>query len=131
MKGGFVPWQAKGPTKHSVAIVSVCLAGHEHDSKREAKRCDQLHLLERAGEIAALRTQPEFKFWINGSPAKMDNGHEAGVTLDFSYVCLKANKQIVEDVKPRSKKADSRDWPLRKAIFKACYPGIELREVRS
>ena len=121
---GFVPWQAKGPTKHSVAKKTLCREGHRHDSKREAKRCDELTLLERAGAIAALRSQPFYGF----ASAKMENGHQAGVTFDFDYV--EGGSLIVEDVKPRSKLADSRDWPLRKAMFKHFYPKHVLREVR-
>ena len=125
----FQPWQKTGPTKHSVAKKTVCAHGHEHDSKREAKRCDQLHILQEAGEIAGLRTQPFFAFVIDGERLKMANGHDGGVTLDFSYV--DGGKLVAEDVKGRSKLSDSRDWPLRKALFKHIYKAWELREVRS
>lgn len=125
----FVPWQSTGKTKHSVAKKTVCRNGHEHDSKRESARCDLLHLRQRAGEIHGLQSQPFYAFVINGARLKMANGHDGGVTLDFSYV--EAGALVAEDVKGRSKKADSRDWPLRKALFKHLYPTIDLREVRS
>lgn len=121
---GFRPWQATGKTKHSVAVKSSCAEGHEHDSKREAKRCDQLHMLAKGGVISDIVSQPFYAF----GTAKMANGHRAGVTLDFTYE--ENGRTIAEDVKGRSKKADSRDWPLRKAMFQFFYPGIELREVR-
>jgi hypothetical protein len=100
-----------------------CSAGHEHDSKREAKRCNELRILQRAGEIEDLRFQPQFYFVINGQPVKHDNGRRAGVKLDFAYV--EEGAEICED----SKGFSVRDWPLRKAVFKACFPSIELREV--
>lgn len=122
---GFRPWQAAGPTKHSVAQKRVCAAGHRHDSKREAARCDQLSILERAGAISRLEQQPFYPF----GEAILENGHRAGVTLDFAYT--EDGQPIAEDVKPRSKKADSRDWPLRKAMFRIFHKGIELREIRT
>lgn len=121
---GFRPWQATGKTKHSVAVKSSCANGHEHDSKREAKRCNQLHMLAKGGAISDIRVQPFYPF----GTARMGNGHQAGVTLDFDY--CEDSRVVAEDVKGRSKLSDSRDWPLRKAMFAYFYPGIELREVR-
>jgi len=43
-----------------------CTNGHMHASKREAMRCNDLHLLQRAGEISGLQQQPVFRFAING-----------------------------------------------------------------
>ncbi len=37
-----------------------CSLGHTHDSKKEAKRCDELHLLLRLGEISELELQKEY-----------------------------------------------------------------------
>lgn len=102
-----------------------CSHGHTHDSKREAKRCDDLHILERAGEIMHLQTQPRFEFVIAGKPLKMRNGHTARFTPDFAYVEVKSQKQIAED----SKGFVVRDYPLRAALFRALFPMIELREV--
>ena len=38
------------------------------DSKREAARYQELRLLERAGEITALRVQPRYPLAVNGVP---------------------------------------------------------------
>ena len=125
-------WQAQGaPTKHSVAKKTECAHGHTHDSKREAKRCNDLHLLQAGEQIAGLKIQPFYPFHINGSVPRMGNGHKMGVHLDFSYVDSKRGVMVAEDVKGRSKLSDSRDWPLRKALFKHIYPMVELNEVRS
>lgn len=115
-------------SKH-VGVKTECARGHKHDSKREAKRCADLHILQDAGLIAALKVHPFFPFVIDGEAPKMGNGHKAGVTLDFSYV--DGEQLVAEDVKGRSKLADSRDWPIRKALFKHIYRAWELREVRS
>jgi hypothetical protein len=104
---------------------TLCREGHVHDSAREARRCNDLTLLERAGEIMHLRQQPRFDFNIGGQPVKMKNGHTAHLTADFAYVEVKSGKDIVED----SKGFVVRDYPLRAAIFRALFPMIELREV--
>jgi hypothetical protein len=102
-----------------------CQAGHTHASKREATRCNELHLLLRAGEIEDLEQQPQFYFVINGRQVKLDGGRRAGVKLDFAYVDRLSGSRIVED----SKGYTVRDWPLRKAIFRALFPDLVLREV--
>lgn len=116
-----------GKSKHR-AKKATCRAGHGHDSRSEAKRCDELHLLEKAGEISHLQVFPRFYFVVNGVQVKHDNGRRVSYEADFSY--FENSAAVVEDVKGRSRKADSRDWPLRRAFFRVCFPGIELREVR-
>ena len=102
-----------------------CRAGHTHASKREATRCDELHLLLRAGEIESLEREPKFWFAINGIQLKHDNGHRVGYTADFKFVDRQTGRTVVEDTKGFT----VRDWPLRKAVFRALYPDLILREV--
>lgn len=104
---------------------TTCRAGHSHASKKEAGRCDQLHLLQRAGEIESLKIQPAFSFTVNGVELKHDNGRRAGYTADFSYIDRREAVEVVEDTKGYA----ARDWPLRKALFRACFPALVLREV--
>jgi hypothetical protein len=106
-----------------------CLHGHNHDSRAEAKRCNDLHILERGDKIHGLQVWPFFAFVIDGEAPKMGNGHRLGVKLDFSYI--EDGKLVAEDVKGRSKLSDSRDWPIKRALFKHIYKAWELREVRS
>lgn len=103
---------------------TVCGAGHQHDSKVEARRCGELHLLQRAGEIAELVVQPQYWFVINGTAVIHENGRRCGYRADFSYT--ERGKFIVEDVKGAYRDAA---WVLRKAIFRACFPDIILKEV--
>ncbi len=103
---------------------ATCNNGHCHDSKREAKRCDELHLLQRGGQIQALTMQPKFTFVVDGAPIKMGNGHAAKYTPDFEY--MEAGKRVVEDVKGFI----VRDFPLRAALFRLLNPDIELRVVK-
>jgi hypothetical protein len=101
-----------------------CQHGHTHASKREAKRCDELHLLQRAGEISDLEIEPVFRFVINGKQLKMGNGQAARYTPDFVYV--ENGREICEDVKG----VVVRDFPLRAALFRHLFPTIELRVLK-
>ena len=103
---------------------TVCQHGHKHDSKREAARCAELHLLQRSGAIRSLSVHPVYKFAINGAPIKMGNGQQAKYTADFSYI--ENEKRVVEDIKGFI----VRDFPLRAALFRTLFPEIELRVTR-
>lgn len=102
-----------------------CAHGHNHDSAREARRCNQLHLLQRGGEISHLKVEPQFWFTIAGEQVKHGNGRRVGYKPDFQY--FEGNKNVVEDVKSTATKTEA--YALRKAIFLALFPFIELREV--
>lgn len=102
---------------------TYCVAGHKHDSKREAHRCDQLHEMFASGLIADLQIQPQFWFVIDGRQLKHRNGRRVGYQADFAY--QENGQQIVEDAKGFA----ARDWPLRRAIFEALFPNYNLREV--
>lgn len=114
----------KRPHKYG-ARKTPCRQGHTHDSAREAKHCNDLHLLVRAGEIEDLKMQEQFWFVINGEQIKHDNGRRVGVKIDFTYTDRQTAKRIADDTKGFV----VRDWPLRKAIFRALFPDIVLREV--
>jgi hypothetical protein len=79
------------------AVKAQCRAGHTHDSKREAIRCDELHILEAAGEISELIIGPQYWFVINGKQLKHANGRRVGYKSDFEYV--ENGVRITEDVK--------------------------------
>jgi hypothetical protein len=114
----------KRPNKYG-AKKADCLHGHRHDSGREAKRCNELHLLLRAGDIERLEMQPKFWFVIDGQQLKHTNGRRVGFTPDFRYWDRHSGKEIVED----SKGFVARDYPLRAALFRALHPELILREV--
>ena len=109
------------------AVKMQCAEGHTHDSKREAIRCNELHALQAAGEITELSVHPQFWFVINGRQLKHPNGRRVGYKSDFEY--NENGIWVTEDVKPSSKLAISRDYPLRIAVFKALYPSIVFKEV--
>ncbi len=112
--GGFSKYKAKK---------TVCGQAHQHDSKREAQHCDVLHQELEAGLISDLELQPQFWFVINGKQVKHSNGRRVGYQADFAYI--RDGQECVDDAKGFT----VRDWPLRKAIFLALFPHIQLREV--
>jgi hypothetical protein len=114
----------KAETNKYGAKRTACQHGHSHASKREAGRCNDLHLLLRAGVIEALVIEPTYELHVNGEPIKMGNGHKAKYRPDFTY--SEGGKLIAEDVKGFI----VRDFPLRAALFRICYPHIELRVLR-
>lgn len=103
-----------------------CQHGHSHPSKREAKRCHDLHLLLRAGAISALVVEPQFWFEINGEVIKHPNGRRVGYKPDFSYI--EKGRVVAEDVK--SSATMTGDAVLRMTLFRALFPAIELRVVK-
>ena len=104
------------------AVKSQCSAGHTHDSKREAIKCNELHALEAAGEITDLVIHPQYWFVINGKQLKHANGRRVGYKSDFEYI--ENGMLVTEDVKG----VIVRDWPLRRAVFMALFPNHLLRE---
>jgi len=100
-----------------------CGHGHTHPSRKEARRCADLHLLQRGGVITDLEREPRYYFEVNGAVLMHENGRRAVYTPDFRYRTAEG-QIVVED----SKGMSVRDWPLRKALFRACHPDIRLIE---
>ncbi len=108
------------------AVKTVCGAGHRHDSKAEAGRCDQLRLSERAGVISDLRFQVAYPLSVAGHPillrsARRPNGVQARITFDHVY--REGDLEVADD----SKGQPGPDFALRLAVFQACYPNIRTR----
>jgi len=107
---------------------TVCKHGHSHASRREAKRCMELHLLQDAGEIAGLQVEPQFWFVIDGKPVKHGNGRRVGYKPDFRYIELPGFADVVEDIKGGPTLTEAA--VLRMALFRHLFPEFELRVVK-
>lgn len=103
------------------AVRTTCGAGHSHPSKAEAKRCDELHLLQRAGEITHLELQPKFPIHIEGKLV-------CTYVADFAYFPQKPERtgRVIEDVKG----ALTPIYRLKKKLVEAYYRGTKIVEVR-
>lgn len=105
---------------------SFCQEGHKHASIKEARRCNDLHLLQATGQIRQLKVEPQFWFHIDGVQVKHANGRRVGFRPDFQY--FEGDRNVVEDVKG-GKATKTEAYVLRTAIFRALYPHLDFREV--
>lgn len=99
--------------------VKTTVEGITFDSGAEARRYQQLRLLERAGEISDLERQVSYRIDINGV-------HVCNVRPDFRYRDNRAGKVVVEDVKGGPATAVFR---LKQKLVLAAH-GITVVEVR-
>lgn len=88
-------------------------------SKKEARRYDELKLLERAGEISGLKIQPKFPFVVAG---KLICAYHA----DFQYL-EKDGRVVVEDVKSAITRKNP-VYRIKAKLFEALV-GFPIREV--
>lgn len=102
----------RGQAKYK-AQKTVCAAGHKHDSKMEAARCDDLHALQQAGHLYDLEQQPEFRVEINGKLM-------CRYVADFAW--KKAGARVIEDVKGVATPM----FNLKKKLVEATHPGVVI-----
>lgn len=74
-----------------------CAARHLHDSKKEAARCNELHMLEKAGVISDLKVQKKFELIPSQKFKTMPNERPCSYIADFTY--FKDGVFIIEDAK--------------------------------
>lgn len=97
------------------AVKTECSAGHRHDSAKEAGRCGDLRLLEKARQISDLEQQPNFLIDVDGMPV-------CHYRADFSYL-TSTGQRVVEDVKGIRTPL----YRLKAKLMRACY-GITILE---
>lgn len=95
------------------AVKTHCEAGHLHDSKMEAKRCNELTALEEAGKIMRLEQQPEFRVEINGKLI-------CRYVADFAW--FTSDCRIIEDVKG----VTTPMFNLKRKLVEAAHPGTVI-----
>jgi hypothetical protein len=125
--------------KNKYGARRVVLDNHSFASALEAKRYQELKLLERAGKILDLTLQPRF-------PLKIDGQKVGTYVADFLYVELvrtpiakhecgystigdnihTAELAVVEDAKGLVLPL----YALKRGMFKQLYPGYIFREIR-
>lgn len=94
---------------------SRCKYGHTHDSKREAVRCDQLHLWQAAGLISELEIQVRFELL----PATRYPGMLSERRLEYiaDFVYNESGKKVIED----SKGMKTKDYIIKRKLMKYKY----------
>lgn len=78
--------------KNKFGAKRVTVAGEAFDSQAEAKRYDVLRLMERAGEIGAIKRQVRYRLEVNGV-------HVCDYVADFVYRARGDERDTVEDCK--------------------------------
>ena len=94
---------------------TACHQGKTHASVGEARRCNDLHMLQLGGAVSDLVVQPTWALEVNGVKV-------GRYTADFQYLDVPRNERVVEDFKGGPV---SRDVPLRLKLMKALY-GIDV-----
>jgi hypothetical protein len=115
----------------------MVVGGIRFDSTKEARRYCELRLLEKAGLIKDLETQPRFPIevvqlwqdgrWMWATSQPQPDLIQCGVfTADFRYVEVEANRVVIEDVKSGPTKTTA--YRLRKRLVEAIH-GVTISEV--
>lgn len=115
-------WRAQQATtpkkKHKYGAKKAVVDGISFDSRREARRYQQLQLLAQAGQILDLELQPVFRLHALGG------GEVAKYIADFRYVDVATGHTVIEDAKGQP----TRIYRLKRKWLHAEY-GISVREV--
>lgn len=115
---GIVPKESKYHSK------KVKVDGIEFDSKKEAKRYQELKILKSAGVIECLELQKVFEL----QPSFKKNGktyRKITYKADFSYFDNEKGKYIIEDVKGFKTEV----YKLKKKMFEYKFKDIEIKEI--
>ncbi len=112
------------PSKYGNLATS--LGGESFDSRAEARRYQELQLLQYAGSISGLVRQVPFVLQEGFRDRYGHYWRAINYTCDFLYYASDG-RCIVEDVKGHA----SRDFMLRAKLFARRYPEIEFRVVKS
>lgn len=119
-----------------------CAQGHIHDSRKEARRCNELSIMEKAGAISNLRqqvkyvlipTQREFTggWYSKGEkkgqpkPGKIIE-RECCYIADFAYT--ENGAEVVEDVKGYTAGQAYAVFKIKKKLMLHVH-GIRIREI--
>lgn len=105
--------------------IRVIIDGITFDSKAEARRYQELCLLQAAGEISDLQVHTRYLLQEGFDTVTGERVRPMYYTDDFSYD--EAGRRIVEDVKSPASKTQA--YQMRKKLFQFRYRTMEFREV--
>lgn len=116
-----------GQPKNKFNAVKKTVDGIKFDSTREAKRYEELKLLERAGKIRDLEVQPVYELVKSVKYKNAKRAKPAMIyTADFRYWDIEKGELVVEDVKSVAT-AKLTDYIMRRHMMLA-FHGIEVLE---
>lgn len=130
------PWAGGGEKYHNVRTQRTLEDGGkvDFDSKKEARRYDELMAMLRAGQIRDLKLQPQFTIQEAYTTPEGQHVRAIRYQADFSYERATEPDcngeihwlRVVEDVKSRATK--TRVYEIKKKLLREKL-GIEIREV--
>ena len=126
MYNGFSAERSERQLNKYRAKKSDCCQGHLHDSKKEAYRCDLLHILQKYGKISDLQIQVKFELVPAQKFQNMPN--ERAVTYIADFVYTENGLTIIEDTKG----VKTKDYIIKRKLLKQkfCQDGKTVfREV--
>lgn len=103
----------------------VIVDGIKFDSKKEAKRFQELMILKKSGLIKELELQPVFELQEPYTNNKGEKVRAITYKADFIYFDIHLDRYIVEDVK--GYKTDV--YKLKKKLFEYQYPNLTIEEI--
>lgn len=104
--------------------IKTTLDGIKFDSRKEAKRYNELKLMERCGLIKNLELQKPYE--LQPSFKKHNKTYRAiKYIADFVYYDVEREQIVVEDTK--GYRTDV--YKIKKKLFEYKYPELELREL--
>ena len=103
----------------------VIVDGIKFQSKKEAKRYNELKLLQRAGVIEELELQKVFELQPKYTNAKGEHIRSITYKADFYYYDKQKERYIVEDTK--GYRTDV--YKLKKKLFEYIYPNLTIEEL--
>ncbi|PLS77240.1 MAG: hypothetical protein CYG59_24855 [Chloroflexi bacterium] len=101
----------------------VVVGGYRFDSKAEARRYEELCLLQQAGEIANIVVHPESE--LQRASRDSDGRRHSAIryVADFSYQELPSGRVVVEDVKGHK----TPEFKLKERLFRYRFPDFDFR----
>ena len=104
---------ARGASKYRNQRVTV--DGIQFDSKHEAKRWQELVLMEKAGVIRDLYRQVRIGIEIGGVKVVYESGRQLTYVCDFQYYDVERDREVIEDAKGFA----TREYRIKKALLAA------------
>ena len=96
-----------------------CKYGHSHQSAKESRRCEELHLWQKAGLISNLVRGTRYRLEVNGI-------HICDYVCDFVYD-VQSGHIVREDVKGRKSGPAYEKFRIKKKLMLGCL-GMEILE---
>jgi hypothetical protein len=119
----YLDQSAKAEKKRSkYGAKKVTIDGMKFDSVSEARRWQDLRVLERAGEITDLERQVKIPLFGQYGPLLTDKGNQISYVADFKYFDCNLGKVVIED----RKGFRTPEYKLKRAICAA--QGIHILE---